>query len=767
MTIATALGASGVAYLASSHLTHQNLIDFDARKLELRLHSMQQYYTKPISHLYSLGRNSDSGLDWKSADYHQIGVYLSDLNRISPGVASSFLSRAPSFDTLLSALQAARFPLSGLVIVGGARETQDVARFFAAVNPGNVEALLATEAVLFYITIHAEDFVLSGRIAELERILITVVRSNLERSKPYIFPLVERYFSVLSAESIVPLLVAILDPTNVETVCELVARLLRRKSTRDVLVEWRPLVQAIAERSKNEEASPNRTMLYDLLAEVLSSSPENATLPEDIESELLRAFFKSPDKALARCLSVRPSAGTLLDTVSLLEKHLGVSDFELTERKKNFEKQMSRPIVDTELYAFHEDDGDQVVGTELAPADEQSLFVRIAILTDIVRHKLANDEPPADLKPVAELLLAMTFKQLSGFHRSNPEEDEVVRQNIRAMANISTLGRFVNVKIRDEFLSFAKSVIQIGPQPESVHARAEWDRLSHNVRCLPVRTAPMLIDSFLPLSSWTPADSDVDFVFIHGLRGGLKTWRVLDPSDQNQRAVQLWPSLCLKDQFSGVRFLAFTYEAPLWYATHKQHYSEIDVKKNFDEMALSLRSAMADAGVGQNGKKVVFITFSMGGLVAKRAVVDDAQLRENTLGMVFFATPHLGSPIADYAYYTPGVGGLLVSPFVAHLSRKSKQVLSLHDSYMSTCKHIPSLSICETAQSDIGAGISAMIVPYESCAACRDGGEVVLAGNKVDHESVSKIRADLMCQDPRITALLDFITKITADSKTA
>jgi pimeloyl-ACP methyl ester carboxylesterase len=340
--------------------------------------------------------------------------------------------------------------------------------------------------------------------------------------------------------------------------------------------------------------------------------------------------------------------------------------------------------------------------------------------------------------------------------------DEISARNaMRALANISTLGRYVQVDVRDRFLEYCKNFIEKAPESNSIHTRAEVDRLAHNIRCLPIKSAPMLIDSFLPLSGSTPADSEVDFVFIHGLRGGLKTWRVLNrPGDTE---IKLWPSLCLSDCFPAVRLLAFTYEAPLWYATHKQHYSEVDVKRNFDEMALSLRSALSDAGVGRNGKKVVFITFSMGGLVAKRALVDDEQLRNNTLGVVFFATPHLGSPIADYAYYT-SVGGLLVSPFVEDLSRKSKQVLSLHEAYQDTCQQIPSLSVCETAQADIGAGIKAMVVPYESCSACSENAmsSAMVAGNNVDHEAVPKIPADLVCHDHRVVALMEFLNRIIA-----
>jgi hypothetical protein len=178
-------------------------------------------------------------------------------------------------------------------------------------------------------------------------------------------------------------------------------------------------------------------------------------------------------------------------------------------------------------------------------------------------------------------------------------------------------------------------------------------------------------------------------------------------------------------------------------------------------MSESLRDALKHAGVG-NGRKVIFVCFSMGGLVVKRALVDDDSLRDNTEGVVFFGTPHLGSPIADYAHYTPFVTGSLVSSFVADLSRKSKQVLTLHDSFLECSEKIPSLSICETAQTDLGAGLKGMIVPLDSCSACgnRPGNFVLEATPGTDHEQVSKINPDLTEKDNRVVALINFIHSI-------
>jgi hypothetical protein len=689
-------------------------------------------------------------------------VYVDDT-----GQAVDILRAAPSPSALSEILSVSGIPITTLKPSHrrGANpprlSSEEVDSFFVLCS--DTFRKLPPAVVVFFMTTNAELLIASSHTRELKALINHFVRTSEDDTTELIPGLLGAFFSQLSP-GIIPLLVSQLTNTTAVELVPIIRRLLKRAQT---IPDGVQLAQEVYDKSLS--AGLGRALFLELVLDLLLCSPSNSRIPEDWERQLLSAFFKSTQSwekvLLTKILGTRPSAGlTLIETVSGLERQIGVSDFEISERRKAAEKQLSRPLVDTELFAFHEE-LEESEAPELA-LDNASLLVRIAIVSDIIRHKLSNNEPGApgvDLKYSAALLLRCTFKQLAGLLETTTDP-KLVRQLVRGMANISTLGRLVSVDVRDAFLRDAKKIISsLNPETWEVHGKAEFDRLTHNIRCLPIRTAPMLIDSFLPLSSHTPADSEVDFVFIHGLRGGLKTWRVFQP-DKKKSEIKLWPSMCLKDQYPTVRLLAFTYEAPLWYATHKQHYSEIDVKKNFDEMALSLRSALADAGVGRNGKKVVFVTFSMGGLVAKRALVDDPLLRENTLGIVFFATPHLGSPIADYAYYASGVGGLLVSPFVADLSRKSKQVLSLHESFMSTCKGIPTLSVCETAQSEIGAGIKAMIVPYESCSACREDGKAMLAGENVDHESVSKISAQLLCNDPRVSALLDFLNSIIASA---
>jgi hypothetical protein len=777
-SLAVLLTAGGVSVVVSSLLKKSNSSNPKVWGLTESFHELHK---KLKASRAGIGFGSDQSMfnvlsSPNGRDSHALSNHKRFLERlkstkdINPNIAWSILVSAPSFNSFkllveetelsLTSMWSTRPRLPGLIL---AREE---IKSFAELLRNKPVSGENSDVYFLFILAHISELIASPAVGEIKEFVYRAAAIGVDTFKPAFMEVIKSLFTELEPRRIIPSMIQLINEENFHESTYAVSQLIRLSPSGSLVGIKPDLLDQLYSRFRKSPA--HRARILELFEEFLRLANEADLLSGPTSGVLLSDFFiaSSDERArIIRILSSRTEVESALAlTVSGLEKELGVSDFEISERKKVIDQQLSRPLVDSELFSFHDDN--EMESVEIVQ-DNHSLFIRLAILSDIIRHKISNGELPAqggDLLSCARLLLGLAFNHLAREYESTVDP-KLLRQLFRAIANISTLGRYIDVDSRDQFIANAREFIQKADTGAmKVHERAEFDRLRHNVRCLPIKSAPLLIDSLLPLSSSTPADSEVDFVFIHGLRGGLKTWRVITSQTKTDKDkdIRLWPPACLKEQFPSFRLLAHTYEAPLWYATHKQHYLEIDVKKNFEEMALSLRSALADAGVGRNGKKVVFITFSMGGLVAKRALVDDPHLRSNTIGIVFFATPHLGSPIADYAYYTPGLGGSLVSPFVADLSRKSKQVINLHEAYIATCQDIPTMSVCETAQADIGAGIKAMIVPYESCAACQNDGKALLAGDNVDHESVSKVNANQMCADPRISALLEFLKSVTA-----
>ncbi|GJQ11252.1 hypothetical protein GpartN1_g3043.t1 [Galdieria partita] len=171
---------------------------------------------------------------------------------------------------------------------------------------------------------------------------------------------------------------------------------------------------------------------------------------------------------------------------------------------------------------------------------------------------------------------------------------------------------------------------------------------------------------------WEP---QLDIVLVHGLLGGpLRTWRVgrapsnhaiveqeyyvSDDEDSNTASVLeqdhhekdeklvVWPRDWLSKDIPNIRVLSVSYDTSIsaWrsYGLPLKH------------QAAELLEKLCDAGIGT--RPCVILTHSYGGLVTKQAIVDAVhsmnekylRLVDSIRGLVFFSTPHLGSPIVGY-----------------------------------------------------------------------------------------------------------------------
>jgi pimeloyl-ACP methyl ester carboxylesterase len=171
---------------------------------------------------------------------------------------------------------------------------------------------------------------------------------------------------------------------------------------------------------------------------------------------------------------------------------------------------------------------------------------------------------------------------------------------------------------------------------------------------------PGVQDSQTLPSSRSPSEPVFDVVFIHGLMGGpYKTWRMTDDKTSAVKAGGLvedlgqedrpkegdgcWPTDWLAKDLPSARLLSIEYK------TNLTEWSGATLP--LQELSAHLLERLVAAGVGD--RPVVFVTHSMGGLVAKqmlqlvRAEERYRALGQAVRGIVFYSCPHFGSRLAD------------------------------------------------------------------------------------------------------------------------
>ncbi len=164
-----------------------------------------------------------------------------------------------------------------------------------------------------------------------------------------------------------------------------------------------------------------------------------------------------------------------------------------------------------------------------------------------------------------------------------------------------------------------------------------------------------------------------DLVFIHGIGGDARySW--------SAETGYFWPAHLGEDPVvAGCRILSVDYPTSL--------HALDDVKAlELEERAHNVRDKLRAAGVGD--RPFILVCHSMGGLIAKQVLVGLAANRDlepmwtSLAGVVFFATPHEGSAIADVLRHVKG----LVSDEVAQLSEADwGPIDKLHADFM---KHV-------------------------------------------------------------------------------
>ncbi|KAK0397626.1 hypothetical protein QR680_002197 [Steinernema hermaphroditum] len=190
---------------------------------------------------------------------------------------------------------------------------------------------------------------------------------------------------------------------------------------------------------------------------------------------------------------------------------------------------------------------------------------------------------------------------------------------------------------------------------------------------------------------------EVDIVLLHGMRGGaFRSWRQKD--NPSEETVKCWPKAWLPRDVKGhFRIVAVDYPSALYGG---------DLMENLHARASRVYDLLKRAGIGD--RSVVFICHSMGGLLAKQILINSPSLRENTVGILFMATPHYGTPVAkDYLFevFRPTTDFKM-------LIEGNEANKKLHADFLEQEPRVPlMLNVSESVESPLFGKVKSMLVP--------------------------------------------------------
>ena len=202
----------------------------------------------------------------------------------------------------------------------------------------------------------------------------------------------------------------------------------------------------------------------------------------------------------------------------------------------------------------------------------------------------------------------------------------------------------------------------------------------------------------------------MDFVFVHGLRGGSrKTWSATDSQ------AHFWPKewLPVDPGFRHVRIHSFGYSSD-WLDRKDNPMNVHDFGQSLIEEMQSCPTICRDLDI-----PIVLIGHSLGGLVIKKACIISKEnpafhdIGRRIHSMYFLATPHRGSDLARTLSRVMRVSLSGSRPFVTNLEPNSEAIQSLNDQFRHYYQGIHLHSFIESASMNWGLG-SGLIVERES-----------------------------------------------------
>lgn len=204
-------------------------------------------------------------------------------------------------------------------------------------------------------------------------------------------------------------------------------------------------------------------------------------------------------------------------------------------------------------------------------------------------------------------------------------------------------------------------------------------------------------------------------VFVHGLTGGSDTWR--------RETGPEWPQILAKDPlFSGADVYVAEYHSALW-GTGPTPPAIASA------LAAKLRATNVNASKYQS---IVFVAHSLGGIIAREAILRDAVLQRNVKALYLFAVPSEGSSIAN-------LGALLPSSKIVASLKETRAYGSYLDGVSkrwinSGLTSVRSYCAYETRALKIGPLKTIVVTPRSAAELCTTG----LRSIEADHVDIVK-----------------------------
>ena len=226
---------------------------------------------------------------------------------------------------------------------------------------------------------------------------------------------------------------------------------------------------------------------------------------------------------------------------------------------------------------------------------------------------------------------------------------------------------------------------------------------------------------------YAPSKPFIDFIFVHGLRGGSrKTW------SKTEDIKHYWPQqwLPLEPRFKDVRIHSFGYKSD-W---GERKSSRLTVHDFGQALLGEILNSPDLSGHGEN-TAIVLVGHSMGGIVIKKAFLLARQdphcqkLVGRFHSMFFLATPHRGSDSAKFLQKLLSVTSK--KAYVEDLAPGSMSTQLINDEFRNAYQGVQLWSFFETVSTSIG-----LIVDRESAVIGLPGERVQLLN--ADHRHVCK-----------------------------